>query len=100
MVSLASERWMKLTYPSGEVHINFNTKTLTNTTKFALNENYEEDEIAKDSLGAATDVFVKAILDGTPVLVSAEEGAIAVRTAEEGAIAVRTAIAIDRGREI
>lgn len=89
-VESESERCMTLTYPSGEVHIDFNRKTLTNTTKFALNEKFGEDEIAKDSLGAATDVFVRAILDGTPVLVSAAEGAIAVRTA----------IAIDEGRAI
>lgn len=89
-IEAASERWMKLTYPSGEVHIDFNRKTLINTTKFALNEKFGEDERAKDSLGAATDIFVRAILDGTPVLVSAEAGAIAVRTA----------IAIDEGREI
>jgi len=87
-VEAGSERWMTLTYPSGEVHIDFNRKTLSNTTKVALNEKFGEDEIAKDSLGAATDVFVRAILDGTPVLVSAAEGAIAVRTA----------IAIDEGR--
>jgi predicted dehydrogenase len=89
-VEAKSERWMKLTYPSGEVRIDFNTKRLTNTTEFALNEKFGEDAIAKDSLGAATDIFVRAILDGTPVSVSAEEGAIAVRTA----------IAIDDGREI
>lgn len=45
-----SERWMKLTYASGEVYIDFNTKTLTNSIQFALNENFAEDEIAKDSL--------------------------------------------------
>ena len=89
-VEAVSERWMTLTYPTGEVHIDFNAKTLTNTTRFALNEKFGEDDIAKDSLAAATDVFVKAILDGTPVLVSAAEGAIAVRAA----------IAIDEGREV
>ncbi len=77
-----SERWMKLTYPSGIVNIDFNTKTLTNSTVFALNENFGNDEIAKDSLGAATDIFVRAVLDRTPVLVSAEDGAIAVSTAQ------------------
>ena len=80
-VAEKSERWMKLTYASGEVHIDFNAKTLTNTTEFALNENFAESEMAKDSLGAATDNFVRAVLDGAPVLVSAEAGVIAVRTA-------------------
>lgn len=80
-VANVGERWMKLTYRSGEVRIDFNAKTLTNSTQFALNENFAEDDIAKDSLGAATDNFVRAVLDDTPVLVSAEDGAIAVRTA-------------------
>ena len=84
-----SERWMKLTYASGEVHIDFNKKTLTNSTSFALDANFAEKEIAKDSLGAATDNFVRAVLDGAPVLVSAEDGLVAVRTAlkiDEGRI--------------
>lgn len=80
-VENASERWMKVTYPSGEVLIDFSAKTLVNSTDFALDETFADKKIAKDSLGAATDMFVKAVLDGTPVLVSAEEGAIAVRTA-------------------
>ena len=80
---------MKLTYASGEVHIDFNKKTLTNSTSFALDANFAEKEIAKDSLGAATDNFVRAVLDGAPVLVSAEDGLVAVRTAlkiDEGRI--------------
>lgn len=80
-VADVGERWMKLTYQSGEVRIDFNAKTLTNTTEFALNADFAEDSIAKDSLGTATDNFVRAVLDGTPVFVSAEDGAIAVRTA-------------------
>jgi len=80
-VENVSERWMKLTYPSGNIHVDFNAKTLTNSTDFDLDENFADNEIAKDSLGAATDVFVRAVLDGTPVLVSAEDGAIAIRTA-------------------
>lgn len=80
-VAEKSERWMKLTYPTGEVRIDFNAKTLSNSTAFALDTNFAHNEMAKDCLGAATDVFVRAILDGTPVLVSAEDGAIAVRTA-------------------
>jgi len=81
-VADVSERWMRLTYPSGEVRVDFNAKTLTNSTSFALNANFGEDAIARDSLGAATDIFVRAVLDGTPVLVSAEDGAIAVKVAE------------------
>jgi len=80
-VAEVSERWMKITYPSGEVRIDFNTKTLTNMAGFDLNGDFAEDEIAKDSLGAASDVFVRASLDGTPVMVSAADGAIAVQIA-------------------
>lgn len=76
-----SERWMKLTYASGEVFIDFNQKVLSNTTSFALDVNFADKEIAKDSLGASTDNFVRAVLDGDPVLVDAEDGAIAVWTA-------------------
>ena len=86
-VADVSERWMRLTYQSGEVRIDFNAKTLTNMAGFALNGNFADNEVAKDSLGAATDCFVRAVMDGTPVLVSAKDGAIAVRVAE----------AIDRG---
>lgn len=80
-VESESERWMKLTYSSGEVLIDFNAKSLKNTTRFALDENFADNPMAKDSLGAATDVFVKAILDGTPVLVGPKAGAIAVKSA-------------------
>lgn len=80
-VETRSTRRMKITYPSGVVEIDFNAKTLTHTTPFALNADFAEDERAKDSLGAATDIFVRAILEKTPVLVTAEEGAIAVLTA-------------------
>ena len=81
-VAEKTERWMKLTYASGEVHIDFNKKTLTNSTSFALDANFADKAIAKDSLGAATDNFVRAILDGVQVLVGPDDGQIAVQTAE------------------
>jgi predicted dehydrogenase len=89
-VADVAERWMKLTYVSGDVLIDFNAKILANTTSFELNDAFADAEIAKDSLGAATDLFVRAVLDGTPVLVSAEDGAIAMSVA----------LLIDTGREI
>lgn len=82
-VAEQSDRSMKITYPSGVVNIDFNAKTLMHSTPFDLNENFGDTDIARDSLGAATDIFVRAVLDRTPVLVSAEDGAIAVRTAIE-----------------
>jgi len=75
------KRRMKITYPSGIVDIDFIGKTLTNSTSFKLNENFGEDERAKDSLGAATDIFVRAVLDDTAVLVSAFNGALAAKIA-------------------
>ena len=80
-VAERSIRRMTIIYPSGEVKIDFNAKTLVHTTPFALNADFAGDPSAKDSLGEATDIFVRAILDKTPVLVTAEEGAIAVLTA-------------------
>ncbi len=77
------ERHMTLTYPSGSVHIDFNAKTLVHDTPFDLNVDFAADPRAQDSLGAATDVFVCAILDGTPVLVGAKDGAIAVQVATQ-----------------
>ncbi|MEP3653458.1 MAG: Gfo/Idh/MocA family oxidoreductase [Litorimonas sp.] len=81
-VESQSERWMKITYPSGEVRIDFNAKTVMNSTGFPLNTDFAENDIAKDSLGAATQVFVQAVLDDNSVLVSAQDGAIAVQVAE------------------
>ena len=80
-VESTSKRVMKITYPSGFVEVDFNAKLLTHTTPFNLNADFAGDPRAKDSLGEATDIFVRAILDKTPVLVTAEEGAIAVLTA-------------------
>lgn len=83
------ERKMKLTYSSGQVEIDFNAKTLTHNTPFALNENFADDPRVKDSLCAATEIFIEAILDKKAVLVSATDGRIAVKAARE----------IDRGTE-
>ena len=74
-------RTMDITYPSGEVHIDFNAKTLTHNTPFDLNADFGEDPSAKDSLGAASAAFIEAILDGTPVPVTAEDGYNALKLA-------------------
>lgn len=80
-VADASERRMKITYRCGIVDIDFNAKTMSHTTSFDLNSDFAGDPRAQDSLGAATDIFVRAVLDKTPVLVTAQEGAIAAITA-------------------
>lgn len=75
----ASERVMTLTYPSGTVMIDFNAKTLTQSDGFKaagfdLDPNFGDNPLAGDSLGAATDSFVSAVLDGTPVEITGGHG--------------------------
>ena len=67
-------RSMEIVYPSGTVHIDFNAKTLTHNTPFDLDVDFAQNPIAKDSLGAGTNAFVQAILNGIQVPVSAEDG--------------------------
>ena len=78
---------MDITYPSGNVSVDFNAKTVTHNTPFDLNLDFASDPHARDSLGAATNAFVQAILDGKPVPV----------TAEDGYKALEMALIIDRG---
>lgn len=69
-----NRRSMEIVYPSGTVSIDFNAKTLTHNTPFDLNPDFAQNPIAQDSLGAGTNAFVQAILNGTQVPVSAEDG--------------------------
>lgn len=74
-------RTMDITYPSGTVKIDFNAKTLSHDTPFDLNESFGEDPSAKDSLGAASNAFIEAVLNGNPVPVTAEDGYNALKLA-------------------
>jgi len=74
-------RTMDITYPSGTVNIDFNAKTLTHNTPFDLNADFSVDSSAKDSLGAASNAFIQAVLDGKPVPVTAEDGYNALKLA-------------------
>ena len=74
-------RQMTLKYPSGTVLIDFAAKTLQHNTPFALNGDFGSDPSAADSLGAATNSFISAILDGTFVSASAQDGLTAARVA-------------------
>ena len=67
-------RTMDITYSSGTVSIDFNAKTLTHNTPFKLDADFKTNPFAQDSLGAATNAFVKAILDDSPVPITAEDG--------------------------
>lgn len=74
-------RQMTLKYPSGTVLIDFAAKTLQHDTPFELNGDFGSDPSAADSLGAATQSFIAAILDGTPVSATAQDGLTAARVA-------------------
>lgn len=77
----ASFREMIVSYESGDVTIDFNAKTLVNETSYKLNDKFGQDPQAKDSLGAALDGFIAAILTDHPVLVSAADGVRALDAA-------------------
>ena len=74
-------RTMDITYPSGTVSIDFNAKTLTHNTPLDLNENFGADPSAKDSLGAASNAFIEAVLNGKPIPITAEDGYNALKLA-------------------
>jgi len=78
-------RTMDITYPSGTVSIDFNAKTLTHDTPFELNEKFGDDPVAKDSLGAASNAFIEAVLDGKAVPITAEDGYNALKLASSSA---------------
>lgn len=75
-----SREWV-LRYDSGTVQIDFNAKTLTHDTPFALNAAFGDDPRVQDSLATAFDTFVKACLDGTRPLATGEDGRAAVSVA-------------------
>ncbi|WP_371398015.1 Gfo/Idh/MocA family protein [Fretibacter rubidus] len=80
-VAEAYSRKMTLEYASGTVNIDFNGKTLSHDTPFVLNVDFGADPSASDSLGAATDSFVRAILDGDAVVITGQDGLNAMRLA-------------------
>lgn len=76
-------RKLSLHYPSGEITIDFLSRTIANTSSHSLNKDIEASLSNLDSLAVAFDCFVKACLDGTPPLVSGKEGHAAVKLAEQ-----------------
>lgn len=78
-VEEGSSRQMRITYPSGTAEIDFNAKTITHDTPFDLNADFASDPMAKDSLGAATNAFVEAVLDGKPVAITGGNGLRALK---------------------
>jgi predicted dehydrogenase len=89
-IAEARERRMRITFPSGEVEIDFLTRAFRNTTPFPLNADFNETPIGKDPLGAALGAFVAAArgeLDHLPA------------EAEEGARALDLALAVEQAAE-
>jgi len=74
-------RMMDIIYPSGTVRIDFNAKTLTHNSPFDLSPDFGNDPVAKDSLGAASNAFIEAVLDGKPVPITALDGYNALKLA-------------------
>ena len=79
----AGERIMTLTYPSGQVRIDFNAKTLGNSTPFEFNSDFSEHPEAKDSLAAGLNEFVGSIQAGRSPWISGQDGLAAVKIALE-----------------
>ena len=75
-----ARRWL-LRYEDGTVDIDFAAKTLRHDTPFDLNACFGDSPEVIDSLAAAFDRFVRACLDGAPVLCTARDGLEAVRLA-------------------
>ena len=76
-----SSREMRIRYPSGEVHIDFNAKTVAHDTGFDLNSDFANHPDAKDSLAAGLNEFVAAIQEKRPSLIDGEAGMAVVKAA-------------------
>ena len=78
----APRRVMRLGYPGDRVvEVDFNAKSVSGGDAFGLDAAFGACSDAADSLGAATDAFVRAVLDGDPVPVSGGHGLRALRIA-------------------
>ncbi len=71
-------RFMRVVYPSGEVNIDFITRTFENTTGFPLNAAFAETRTGSDPLGANVAQFIDAVLGVAPRPVVNGEEALAV----------------------
>ena len=77
----AQKRITHITYPSGELIIDFVNKTFENSTGFDFDPDFSDNPIASDSLGAATDAFTRSILDDEPIAVPGRAGLNALEMA-------------------
>lgn len=59
-------RAMRVTYPSGEVEIDFLTRAFRNTTPYALNADFAAAPAAQDTLAASITAFLQAVRGERP----------------------------------
>ena len=79
-VAEASRRVMRIHHAGGVAEVDWNAKTVSGAVE-GLDPAFGEREAARDSLGAATDRFVRAVLDGDAPLASGKDGLRALRVA-------------------
>jgi predicted dehydrogenase len=60
-VASEQRRTMRLTYPSGEIRVDFLNHTFENTTPFALDGGYGETPAGRDRLGASIEAFLATV---------------------------------------
>lgn len=82
-IEQASQRDIQIVYPSGEVRIDFNSKSLDNRTDFDLNPDFPDHPDVRDSLNAGLNEFVAAIRDRRRAFIDGEAGLAAVSAALE-----------------
>ncbi len=87
-VAPARERSMRLQYAAGSINIDFLARRIVNETPYPLRDLFGSDE-ARDPLAFALDCFIRAIEEGAPPLVSAEDA----RRALETALAIQATLA-------
>ncbi|MEO8811734.1 MAG: Gfo/Idh/MocA family oxidoreductase [Caulobacteraceae bacterium] len=88
-VALEPERWMRLTYPTGDVRIDFLGGGLVDTTGFALDRAFAGTPAGADRLAAGLAAFIAAVRGERPApLADARDGARAL----DLALAVEQAI--------
>ena len=78
-IAEARKRTMRVTFPSGDVNIDFLSRTMVNTTPFPLDPDFAAK--APDPLGENVRAFLNAITDGAPSPIPGESGAAAVALA-------------------
>ena len=75
------DRIMRIEYPDGYVCIDFVNKTFEDTTGYGFNQDFASHPLSQDSLGAGTSSFTSAVLDGTPIAITGQDGLNAVEMA-------------------